>query len=267
VLQVSERAQYTITHRVDGVDYTPSPKGIPASLGPLPVGSRLHCYYYRSDPDNVFFAPRKHPWPAPIPLALLAVGVAVCSEGFRRRIRSRRRPPVDAAMDDPPAAPLPPAPPRGPLEIPLQEMFWLRSILGGIVLIPLSLCAAALTWLSWGTGGDAITSGLALILMCNAPMLPSAFVVFYSSGLVFDSARGLFYHWRGMPRPWLHTYRPLAAIAKVEIDVYQARQGKVYSLVLRFQDDSVLEYTLGYSPEEPYKILESVKQYLRDARP
>jgi hypothetical protein len=262
VLRIYQGVHYTVTHHVDGVEYMANPGRIPDSLGRPPVGSRLHCYYYRCDPTNAFFDPRHHPWPAPIPLALLAAGVVAFGESLRRRRRSRQRPP-----EAPPAPPIPDAPPRAPLEIPLAKMTWPRSIVAGTFLFLTSVLAALSTWMAWGTGGDVITVVLLFVLGCHGAMLGSAFLVFYSSGLVFDSARGLLYHAWGLPRPWLRTYQPLAALLRVETESIQGRRSREYKLVLCFQDDLVWKYSLGFSLDQPFETQESVQQYLRDARP
>jgi hypothetical protein len=258
VLRVTEGPYYTVTHLVDGVEYMASPGRIPDSLGRPPVGSRLHCYYYQNDPRNAFFDRRHHPWPQPIPLAVLAIGIAACAEGLRQHLRSRERPPEEEASGDSPAA---------PLEIPLAKMTKWGFMLGGPFLVPTTAIAVLSTWLAWGTRGDMITGFLVFVLGTHGAMLACAVFVFYSSGLVFDSARGLLHHGWGLTRPWLRTYRPLAALLQVETELVPGRGAREHKLVLRFQDDSVWKHHLGYRLEQPFKTQESIKQYLRDTRP
>jgi hypothetical protein len=255
VLRIYEEVHYTVTHVVDGVEHMANPGRIPDSLGRPPVGSRLRFYYYRSDPGLTFFEPRQHPWPGPIPAAVLILGLAALGESLRRRIRSRD------------ADPAPSTPTRAPLEIRFAQRNWARNLFGGMFLVLGSVVVALSTWLGWTSGGDLGPGALVMVVGSHGLALAGLCGVYYSSGLVFDDARGLIYRWRGLPRPWFRRYWPLADLAGVETEMTQLRRARQYDLVLRFQDGTVWKHTIGYSLDQPSGTEERIKAYLEGGPP
>lgn len=245
VARIYQNVHYTVDHVVDGAVYSAYPGRIPDSLPRPPVGSPLRIYYYRNDPNNAFFEPRRHVWPQPIPTAVLVLGLVAVGEGLRRALRSRGRPAESGDV----------------LEIALSTLHWARSIVGGIFLLLTSVVVVLTTWLGWDSGGAMGIAALVLVVAGHGGMMISVFVAGYVSGLVIDPVRGLIYRRWGLRRPCFYRYRALADLARVGTKMTQMRRGRSYSLVLHFQDGSEWDHPLGYR-ENPHEPEERIRQYL-----
>jgi len=246
VSRIYQSAWYTVDHVFEGVETSANLGRIPDSLGRPPVGSRIPIYFYRNDPSNAFFEPRRHASPQPIPAAVVVLGLAAVGEGVRRALRSLGRPAESADT----------------LELPLSRMHWARSLVGGIFVLLLSAVVGLSMWLGWDVGGPMGMFTLGFVVGSHGGLLGAVFIIAYVSGLVFDPGRGLIYHRWGLRRPWMHSYRPLSELVRLETRSIPYRRGLGYRLVLHFQDGSTWGYPLGVNLENPSETEGRLRQYL-----
>src|SRR4051794_16847121 len=83
----------TVAHRApDGKEHTVPWQDCdkPTRWPKQPIGTRLHCFYYSSDPDVIFFTPREERWATPERLWLLAIALGVLAMGIVLRLGSQR---------------------------------------------------------------------------------------------------------------------------------------------------------------------------------
>ncbi len=261
----------TLGHVEGGHDYTlpwddcdkptrwPNPDRAPARIGQI-----LHCYYYRSWPDDIFFERREHHWLTPIPIAVLLLGTGLGLEGARRRRKSAPASTPAPVADAYREARVPEPDPRAALELPLASGHWSRWLLGGPFLV-LGLALTALgTWLGWNTGGEFGAGALLTMAVSHGSTVAGAFAIFHRSGLGFDPSRGLIFRWWGLGGRWFFRYALLEKITAVDAEHHAGARSSSDYLVIQFGDGRPWKFLRARSLAEDGAA--RIRKYLAEGR-
>ena len=265
VVRVPGHTYCTVRHVIDGKEHTlpweacDRPTRWPS---PNAVGTKLHCYYYRSFPADIFFEERRHRWFGPISLTLLVAALGVSALGLQRWMSAEKRvkrAPAPAAVYR--AAAIVTDELRPPLSIPLVQSHWSRWLIGGPFLVLGIALAVLTTMLVWQLGGE-LDIGIALVTaLGHGTTLAGAFSLFYRSGLVFDPEHGLASYWWGLKRPFFYSYASLAGLARVGAVVTGSGRATSYHLTLYFADGKTWKYSRATRDEAEAEV-GRIEQYL-----
>jgi hypothetical protein len=245
----------------------------PTRWPPTPVGGAMHCYYFRSFPDSIFFEPRRFVWLTPGRVAFLAAGLVLLALGLLVGMLGRRAPPEGAsrAPDDPYRVPEPPPPSVAPPSPPPLAIAR-RSNTGcaaWIIGTPFAVVGALLvvlySVLMWEVGGDVDLSAVVVAAVCHAVAFLSVLGLGYRSGLVLDASRGLFLSWWGLGRAWFRHYEPLVALSGALVHEGTTGRGYHYrELELVFESG---RWRRRYSVADPDAAAANIVAYLVEAAP
>jgi hypothetical protein len=117
------------------------------------------------------------------------------------------------------------------------------------------------TLLGWQLGGELGIASVLITALSHGVTLAGAFALFFRSGLVFDSERGLLFYWWGLRRPSFHRYASLAALARVGVVAIRGARSTSYYLVLHFADEKTWKYSRT-SRDETEAEVRRIEQYL-----
>jgi hypothetical protein len=229
----------TVHHVEHGTDYMlpwsdcSNPRW--SSFGPARIGEKLHCYYYSSSPDDIFFEKRETRTLFPIPIAVLGLGLVLRIIGELER-RKAAKPIVEAPRDPYRDAEAPEPDPRPPLEVPMDVGGLVGGIIGWIFLVLGGIVTLLSFYLAWIVGGEPQLAALFFFALGNLPVIAGAYLAFHRSGLVFDPSQGTVLRWWGLRGRWFDSTRALADLEEVAVKHSSWAGGGMDYIVLTFGD-------------------------------
>jgi hypothetical protein len=191
-----DRGSCALEHVVDGErEQTPWDHCKRGVWEGRPVGTRLRCFYYASEPSRVLLGPRHHAWATPVPVAILAGGLLLVLVAQLRFLCRPRTPPAAVVTPASPyrrAGKAPKAATLAPLHLePLRYGCW-RWVAGapflllGVIIVVLSF---GIQWFSGGGVNDffVLASSMghgAVLLGAAAALLRAGIDVLPDEGLL-----------------------------------------------------------------------------------
>lgn len=199
----------------------------PTRWAPAPVGGTVHCWYYRTYPDYVRFAPIAVERNPPIAFALIGAGVVFIVAGLVFARRASSAAPAVASEGAPYRAPSPPdAPPASPVRIVLSGppgfARWALALAFG----PLGLLyLGVLVWSIPSKSGDVHVLDAVVVTVGLLTTYAGLAALGYRAGIDVDVARGILFHWWGLWRPLRRRYAALDALQHAEAKVFRSSKG------------------------------------------
>lgn len=198
----------------------------------VPVGASVHCWYYRTYPDNVRLEPLPVEPNPPVAFAFVGAGVILFLVGivFARRASSALPTPSEdgapyrapSPRDDPP-----PAPPRRILLS--GSPGFVRWALG-LAFGPLGLLfLGVLAWTLPTHSGPVHVMDAVVVTVGLLTTYAGFAAIGYRAGIDVDVSRGILVHWWGLWRPWRRRYAALASLQHAEVKVVRGSRGGSYT--------------------------------------
>ena len=253
VERVADRGMcHVVNHAEDGQEHS----GVwddcnrPTRWAPVPVGTRMHCFYYRSAPDVVFFEPRPLVlWCTPWGVGFVVLGSGLLAAAGLVRGRS----PAPSTPSGPPLLVLPRSAGTGCLQWIFAGPF---AFLGSVI-------AVLWGYVQWYDTGEEWLASLFVTWFGHGVTFLGLLGLFYRSGLVFDARRGVFFSWWGVGWPWFRRYEALSSLQGADASAVSAR-GTRRELVLHLARAKVLRFDWpGTGPRagELQRVVKQIREY------
>jgi hypothetical protein len=172
------------------------------------IGSRVPCFYYVSEPRQVLLEPRRHAWPTPAPIVILAAALLLAALGQVLMVRARQAPgkaearAADSPYRRPGEVAKDPPPPLAPLHVVTLSYGCGRWIFGGAFLLFGVVIVAMMLGIAWTTGGD-LSPALFFFALGHGSLFLGVVGALLRSGIDVLPDEGLLVDWSAIgPLRW-----------------------------------------------------------------